>query len=322
MNSLCDADGDMGGASSLLGRFGNCDGAWGRALAEVRLQEAAQYGGAASLFSDLGGRRPGATGDGRAVAAPATAFAATARTPADDAWSEAVQGVKQQQKRAAGDGGCASSGGERQRSSDGGARGRAEMSDRATAVEAATRSHMLATREWMSGSSSKLDSDTLKRLVLEVSLLNKDKWSPATMAALRGLGEGEADGLAETLSELSFEKVASRAFYGPLGDGEGGDPDDPMEPDVTNLERWGVNERPREAKARIYSEKSKPKIQTALNRYFQFAHDLAKVGPIRPRIHESQEEQFMKECFLKSSFISWCTLTGCSVRTAEGYFTV
>lgn len=322
MNSLCDADEDMGEASSVLGKLGNCDGAWGRALAEVSLQEAAQHGGAASLVSDLGGRRPDAAGDGRAVVAPAAAFASTARTPADDAWSEAVRGAKQQQKRAADDGGGASAGGEWQRSSDGGARGRAEMSDRATAVEAATRSHMPATREWMSGSSSKLDADALKRLVLEVTLLNKERWSPGTMAALRGLGEGEADSLAETLSGLSFEEVASRAFYDPLGDREGGDPDDPMEPDVTNLERWGVNERSREAKARIYSEKSKPKIQTALNRYFQFAHDVAKVGPIRPRIHESQEEQFMKECFLKSSFISWCTLTGCSVRTAEGYFSL
>ena len=33
MNSLCDADGDMGEAPSLLGKFGSCDGAWGRALA-------------------------------------------------------------------------------------------------------------------------------------------------------------------------------------------------------------------------------------------------------------------------------------------------
>ena len=179
----------MGEASSLLGKFDNCDGAWGRALAEVKLQEAAQHGGAAPPLSDLGGRRPDASGDGRAVAAPAPAAPATARTPADDAWAEAVRGAGQQQKRAADDGGSASSGGDRQRSSDGGARGRAEMSDRATAVEAATRSHMPATREWMSGSSSKLDSDTLKRLVLEVSLLNKEKWSPGTMATPPATGE-------------------------------------------------------------------------------------------------------------------------------------
>ena len=123
MNSLCDANEDTGEMSSLLGKFDNDGGAWGRALAEVRLQEAAQQGEAAgSLFSDLGGRRPGAAGGGRTAAAPATAFAATARTPADDAWSEAVQGVRQQQKRAADDSGGASAGGERQRSSDGGAR--------------------------------------------------------------------------------------------------------------------------------------------------------------------------------------------------------
>ena len=77
MNSLCDADEDKGEMSSLLGKFDNDGGAWGRALAEVRLQEAAQQGEAAgSLFSDLGGRRPGAAGGGRTAAAPATAFAA------------------------------------------------------------------------------------------------------------------------------------------------------------------------------------------------------------------------------------------------------
>lgn len=30
----------------------------------------------------------------------------------------------------------------------------------------------------------------------------------------------------------------------------------------------------------------------------------------------------MKECYLKMSFISWCTLTGCSVTTAEGYMSL
>lgn len=56
-------------------------------------------------------RRPYAADGGRAAVAPA--FAATARTPADGAWSEALQGAKQQQKRAADDGGSASAGEER-----------------------------------------------------------------------------------------------------------------------------------------------------------------------------------------------------------------
>ena len=314
------------GASS----HGN-DDAWGKAVAEARAmcQEESEKAWRKIIGSEPGPERAtelefrGAALSGRRVDAPRAEPPADEPMPAaepgfDEGWAAAVQSAMRK-RESEGDGVAAFGDGE-QSASGGGKRARVSHGQ---PQAGAAPGRMPATRKWMEGPTSNVSPSLLNTLVDEITAVNRAKWSPETEAAIAEVSALETEGLTDTLERMTFESVAARSKrYRPLDEGSGGDPDDPLDPDVGNLEARGVNERSRQGKERIYSEGSKPKIKTALNRWFQFVHDEARVGPLRPRIHESQPEQFMKECYLKMSFISWCTLTGCAVKTAEGYFSL
>ena len=330
----------MRGSSSALGKGPEShetsargdDGAWEKAVTAARERCEGERARARRepVVGDALVGRPEARAFGTPVPRadePPTEMLIAEPTPTadpgfDEGWAAALRSAKESlHKRQLGSGGAtpASFGDDRQSASGDGERARA----REPSAAAAPSGRMLATREWMKGPTSRVDPSLLRTLVDEIVEVNRARWSPETEAAIAELGAVEGESLDDAFGRMGFDAVAARArHYRPLDDRSGGDPGDPLDPDVGRLESRGVNHRSREGRERVYSEGSKPKIRTALNRWFQFVHDEAKVGPLRPRIHESQPEQFVKECYLKMSFISWCTLTGCAVRTAEGYFSL
>ena len=176
-------------------------------------------------------------------------------------------------------------------------------------------------RHWLATTDSKLSPEQLHRMTIEMSLFNQERWSESTRKLANTAGEGETRSLVETLERLNLTRVVRSATYTPFESSET-ERWDPLDPDFSSLERSGVNKRSRDGQERRYAPGSLPKVQTAVNRWCQFSHDHAHVTCLRPRVHRSQPEQFMKECYLKMSFVAWCTLTGCSVATAEGYMSL
>ena len=188
-------------------------------------------------------------------------------------------------------------------------------------VPAAGSSSLSEARHWLAASDSKLSQEQLHRMTIEMSLFNQERWSESTRKLANTAGEGETRSLVETLQRLNLTAVVRSATYTPFESSEA-ERWDPLNPDFSSLERSGVNKRSRDGQERRYAPGSLPKVQTAVNRWCQFSHDHAHVTCLRPRVHRSQPEQFMKECYLKMSFVAWCTLTGCSVATAEGYMSL
>ena len=176
-------------------------------------------------------------------------------------------------------------------------------------------------RHWLASTESKLSQEQLYRMTIEMSLYNRERWSESTRKLATTAGEGETRSLVETLQRLNLSARVRTATFTPFAS-SAGERWDPLDPDFSSLERSGVNKRSRDGQERRYAPGSLPKVQTAVNRWCQFAHDHAHVTCLRPRVHRSEPEQFMKECYLKMSFVAWCTLTGCSVATAEGYMSL
>ena len=183
------------------------------------------------------------------------------------------------------------------------------------------RPSLVASQQWLARPEAKIDAESLEAITREIAMYNHKHWSAGANQLIGSNVEGEERSLLDTLKHLNMNAVARKASFVPLSSSQS-ERWDPMEPDVSGMERSGINQRTRDGAARTYAPGSLPKVRTAINRWLQYTHGEAHVSCLRPRISRDQGNQFLKECYLKMNFIPWCTLTGCSVRTAEGYFSL
>ena len=173
---------------------------------------------------------------------------------------------------------------------------------------------MPASREWVAARTGTVSEGQLRRMIVEMTSLNKQHWSRATLADATNGPHGTA------------QHVMASLAAGPLALGEQdpfpildfGDTDDPVVPDWQNLESAGILPHLREAKSRIYAEGSQPKIRTALNHWLRYTATKAHVSFLRPRVGDDPDA-FLTESLLRQGFIVDLVAGGCNVDTAEGY---
>lgn len=173
-------------------------------------------------------------------------------------------------------------------------------------------SRMPVTAQWISQPGTEVTPEQLKRMVTEMTTVNRKNWSHET---IRQLTNGPTGTVEDVMASLS---------QGPLSETEAFDfssldfESDVLSPDWKLMETEGILPTLREAKARVYADGSAPKIRTALNQWRRYVKTKARVSFLRPRIGDDPE-RFMTESLLRQGFIAFCVSGGCSVDTAEQY---
>ena len=173
------------------------------------------------------------------------------------------------------------------------------------------------TTQWVGAGKASVSDEQLKRMIVEMTTLNKKRWSHETVAAVTGGPRGTVQAVMASLSRGPLEAHTQHEFNA-IDFGEGVDP---LVPDWRNLEEMGVLPKLREAKAAIYAPGSLPKLRTALNHWLRFTATKARVGFLRPRINEDPDA-FLTESLLRQGFVADLVAGGCNVDTAQQYMSL
>ena len=173
---------------------------------------------------------------------------------------------------------------------------------------------MPATCQWLGAKQPSFSEGQLKRMIVEMTAVNRRKWSHETVASVTGGPRGSVTSVLTSLARGPLSESESDAFK----DIDFGDVEDPLVPDWQRLEEAGVLPALREAKAAIYAPGSLPKLRTALNHWLKFTATKARVGFLRPRVNDDPEA-FMIESLLRQGFVADLVSNGCNVDTAEQY---
>ena len=173
------------------------------------------------------------------------------------------------------------------------------------------------TTQWVGAGKASVSDEQLKRMIIEMTTLNKKRWSHETVAAVTGGPRGTVQAVMASLSRGPLEAHTQHDFNAI----DFGDADDPLVPDWRNLEEVGVLPKLREAKAAIYAPGSLPKLRTALNHWLRFTATKARVGFLRPRINEDPDA-FLTESLLRQGFVADLVAGGCNVDTAQQYMSL
>ena len=174
---------------------------------------------------------------------------------------------------------------------------------------------MPVSRQWVRQGDGKMSEAQLRRMIVEMSTVNKAKWSHDTIAMATGpRGSVQHVMAALARADQSSEEMESFALL------DFGDEDDPLQPDWKNPAMARVLGDLREAKAHVYAEGSQPKLRTALNHWARYTATVARVGFLRPHVGDDPDA-FLTESLLRQGFITYLvkTLRTCSTDTAEGY---
>ena len=179
------------------------------------------------------------------------------------------------------------------------------------------RAALPATTQWVGAGEASVSDKQLRQMIVEMTTLNKRKWSHETVSAVTGGPRGTVQSVMASLSRGPLEGETQHQFNAiDFGDG-----DDPLVPDWRHLEETGVLPKLREAKAAIYAPGSLPKLRTAINHWLRFTATKARVGFLRPRINEDPDA-FLTESLLRQSFVADLVAGGVSVDTATGYMSL
>ena len=170
------------------------------------------------------------------------------------------------------------------------------------------------TSQWVGAGQASVSDEQLRRMIVEMTSLNKERWSRETVAAVTSGPKGSVQTVMASLSRGPLEAEAQHHFNAI----DFGAADDPLVPDWSNLERTGVLPKLREAKAAIYAPGSLPKLRTALNHWLRFTATKARVSFLRPRINEDPDA-FLTESLLRQGFVADLVTGGCNVDTAQQY---
>ena len=174
---------------------------------------------------------------------------------------------------------------------------------------------MPVTSQWLGAKLPSFSEAQLKRMIVEMTAVNKRKWSHETVTSVTGGPRGSVTSVLTSLARGSLSEGESDAFK----DIDFGDVEDPLVPDWQSLEEAGVLPALREAKAAIYAPGSLPKLRTALNHWLKYTATKARVGFLRPRVNDDPEA-FMIESLLRQGFVADLVSNGgCNVDTAEQY---
>ena len=174
---------------------------------------------------------------------------------------------------------------------------------------------MPVSRQWIQQGDGKMSEAQLKRMIVEMSTVNKAKWSHDTVAMATGpRGSVQHVMAALARADRSSEEMEAFALL------DFGDEDDPLRPDWKNPAMAQVLGDLREVKAHVYAEGSQPKLRTALNHWARYTATVARVGFLRPHVGDDPDA-FLTESLLRQGFITYLvkTLRTCSTDTAEGY---
>ena len=173
---------------------------------------------------------------------------------------------------------------------------------------------MPVTCQWLGAKQPSFSEGQLKRMIVEMTAVNRRKWSHETVASVTGGPRGSVTSVLTSLARGPLSEAESDAFK----DIDFGDVEDPLVPDWQSLEEAGVLPALREAKAAIYAPGSLPKLRTALNHWLKYTATKARVGFLRPRVNDDPEA-FMIESLLRQGFVADLVTNGCNVDTAEQY---
>lgn len=178
----------------------------------------------------------------------------------------------------------------------------------------AARTDMPVSRQWVVDRKGAFDEEQLKRMIVEMSSVNKSKWSHDTIEAATSGQRGSVQHVMASLARgpLSGDDLVAFKIL------DFGDADDPITPDWQNLEDSNVLPKIREAKARVYAEGSQPKLRTSLNHWMKYVATVAHVSFLRPRVGDDPDA-FITESILRQGFVTWLVANGVGVETAEGY---
>ena len=177
---------------------------------------------------------------------------------------------------------------------------------------APAQSTMPVITSWVTQQQGKVTPEQVKRMIVEMTSVNRQKWSHEAIRAAVGGPRGSVHHVMASLASGPLSASESYAFC------EIDFENDPLRPDWQNLEKEGILPTLREAKSRIYAEGSQGKIRTALNRWMHFTATKARVSFIRPRVGDDPEA-FMTESLLRQAFVADCVSDGCNLETAEQY---
>ena len=162
-----------------------------------------------------------------------------------------------------------------------------------------SKSSLPETTQWVGAGKASVSDEQLKRMIVEMTTLNRKRWSHETVAAVTGGPRGTVQAVMASLARGPLEAHTQHEFNAI----DFGDADDPLVPDWRNLEEVGVLPKLREAKAAIYAPGSLPKLGTALNHWLRFTATKARVGFLRPRINEDPGA-FLTESLLRQGFVA------------------
>ena len=144
---------------------------------------------------------------------------------------------------------------------------------------------MLVTCQWLGAKQPSFSEGQLKRMIVEMTAVNRRKWSRDTVASMTGGPRGSVTSVLTPLARGPLSEVESGAFK----DIDFGDVEDPLIPNWQSLEEAGVLPALREAKAAIYAPGSLPKLRTALNHWLKYTATKARVRFLRPRVNDDPE---------------------------------
>ena len=174
---------------------------------------------------------------------------------------------------------------------------------------------MPATCQWLGAKQPSFSEGQLNRMIVEMTAVNRRKWSHETVASVTGGPRGSVTSVLTSLARGPLSEAESDAFKDiDFGD----DVEDPLIPDWQSLEEAGVLPALREAKAAIYAPGSLPKLRTALNHWLKYTATKTRVGFLRPRVNDDPEA-FTIESLLRQGFVADLVTNGCNVDTAEQY---
>ena len=160
--------------------------------------------------------------------------------------------------------------------------------------------------DWLTQQQGKVVPEQVKRMVVEMTSVNRQKWSHESIRAVVG---GPKEDVHHVMASLASGPLSSSETYAFC---EIDFENDPLQPDWQNLEKEGILPTLRVAKSRIYAEGSQGKIRTSLNRWMHFTATKARVCFIRPRVGDDPEA-FMTESLLRQAFVADCVSDGFNI---------
>ena len=159
------------------------------------------------------------------------------------------------------------------RASDGGSSSGSSSSE--------SKSSLSETTQWVGASKASVSDEQLKRTIVEMTTLNRKRWSHEAVAAVTGGPRGTVQAVMAPLAQGPPEAHTQHEFNAI----DFGDADDPLVPDWRNLEEAGVLPKLREAKV-TKTQRPFVILQNMLRHLQRFLPVLMSIESLSLLLHE------------------------------------